>query len=467
MHKEVHMSQKTTVSFALVSQMMGASLLSMPYIFSQLGVVLVVLSFSLIFVIVIILLAQFTEAIHYSGAMSYRDATKKICGNKACQLLNICLIVSYYGFCTGYIIISSRSAYSFIKNTFSTGDFNIIWVKIVISFFIVFPLTLVSKMSILAKVSSISSLIIFVTVISIATIFFIRFSKQSICGNGSYHINILPEQSPGQAVLLFLMYIPSIQSNFGSYNAIPSLLNSVQGPAIFKKQTVKISAWIAATFGTIFYLCVGYMGAIMFGTKISNNIFVNIGECNFIYFNILGLLYGLVVIISFPLVIFPIKETLLAQYGMSINDKKGQLWALLISSLFVVFSFALAAVYENIVVIFAIFASLSGFVYVFYLPFIFSLKLPQLRSQNQHADAENDAMHVVDPLMVPILAHIMPVERARALTIRMFGHDRKSFGEVHPRTPSIFQDAINCSCDFGSGMHLSHEQWTEQSECYA
>ncbi|KAH0572191.1 Amino acid transporter family protein [Spironucleus salmonicida] len=421
-----NIKDQASTSFSLVSQMMGASLLSISFITFQMGAVLSAIVFIGVYIFVLYLLNIFTEAVHYTQSRSYMEVTTKICGKKMAILLNVCIIVSFYGFCTGYVIISANSVVSFIQNV-GKYSFNTYLAKALIAFVLIFPLCLIKSMGVLSKVSSISSFIILITVVSIVAIFFVKLDARQICKvDGKdvlYKIQAFPQSSPFITILTFLMYIPSIQSNFGCHNGIPSLLNDLKGPPIFKKKILKVSLGIAITGASIFYALVGYFGAAMFGDQIQSNIFINFAKCNLLYFNILALLYAIVVIISFPLVVFPIKETLLQIFGLTMDTTKGYLVSVIISFIFVTLAFALAAVYENIVVIFGIFASLSGFIYVFCLPIIFAIQLPRLREQNRHLDEVPDSEQMVDPIIVPILSNFMSVDRARALSIKMFGMD--------------------------------------------
>lgn len=55
---------------------------------------------------------------------------------------------------------------------------------------------------------------------------------------------------------------------------------------------------------------VGYMSAAMFGDDIQQSVLKAFAPCKDLYIDILSVLYAIVVIINFPLVLYPLKASL-------------------------------------------------------------------------------------------------------------------------------------------------------------
>ena len=61
----------------------------------------------------------YIEACFYTKAKSYKDLTTKLMGTKMGVMLEISLLIAYYGVMTGYIIISAGSIVNFVQTYFN------------------------------------------------------------------------------------------------------------------------------------------------------------------------------------------------------------------------------------------------------------------------------------------------------------------------------------------------------------
>jgi amino acid permease len=108
--------QTGSTSFTLLSQMMGASLLSCSFIVHKLGWVLTSVAFLVTLLYSIYIYKYYVDLAHYTQASSYREMTERIISKKFSIVLDICIIITYFGFVTAYIIISSSAVISFLQN---------------------------------------------------------------------------------------------------------------------------------------------------------------------------------------------------------------------------------------------------------------------------------------------------------------------------------------------------------------
>lgn len=75
-----------------------------------------------------------------------------------------------------------------------------------------------------------------------------------------------------------------------------------------KVKILRTATYIVIGLASTVYLVTGYTGSITFNTSISDNIINTYSDkCDFVWPNILFIVYSFVVMIAFPLILFPIK----------------------------------------------------------------------------------------------------------------------------------------------------------------
>ncbi|CAL6084040.1 Amino_acid transporter family protein [Hexamita inflata] len=253
--------------------MLGASLLSISFIIAKLGWVIALIAIAFTVIFDIYMYKFFVDISHYTQAQSYRELTERAVSKKLSIVLEVSIIISYFGVMTAYIIISSSLVMIFIKNVIGY-DANKYAVKAILSFCVIFPLTLLKSLKQLSKVAAISGVAIFTFALSIIVYFFIHVGSKQLCvPDGSspikYNLNAFPNVSSVTAFLYFLMYIPSLQGNFTVHTTIPAMVRELQGPPVLRKRVVHISLIVAVILALILQLLVGFMGAAMFGDDIT------------------------------------------------------------------------------------------------------------------------------------------------------------------------------------------------------
>eukprot|EP00702_Spironucleus_salmonicida_P000591 EST41882.1 Amino acid transporter family protein [Spironucleus salmonicida] len=327
--------------------MMWASLLSLPSLVQKLGLpaVIVLYIFSIIFTLWIY--DSFVDAAYYTQARSYRQMILKILGKKASIVLDVSIIVNYYGVTTAYMVIASQNYISFLKQV-ADFDANPYITKVVIAC-IIFCLCLLRNLKQLGKIASIALLTIFIFSFTLIAYFFIGLKSKQLCpAASSYGIVISPKVGGLMTFVNFLAYLPATQGAFTAHIMIPTMLSEMEGPNIIKKKVLKISLLIACVSAFCLYMLSGIMGATIFGSAIADNVLVSFQPCKFVWIYIMQFCYGLVIIIVYPLIIYPIKVSFVS-YLPQFKEWKVHLT---VSVVVVVATMALAMVFESILTTF-------------------------------------------------------------------------------------------------------------------
>ncbi|CAL6026257.1 Amino_acid transporter family protein [Hexamita inflata] len=422
MQKQSHQTQLT--SSTLLSQMMGASLLSCAFIFHKLGYVLALLAFFLTILFNLFSYKYYVRVAHYVQVSSYRELTEKVVSKPLSLVLDASIMITAFGFLTSYIIISSSAITNFFFNNFQI-TLNEILVKGVVAVVFIFPLCLLKSLKTLSKISVVSGVAIFVTVATVVVYFCMHAKDKILCQNEgkiiNYGINAFPKVSVFKAILYFLMYIPSLQGNFTAHRVIPTLIKELQGPPLLKRKVVSISINIAMFMALILYLSVGLMGAAMFGEDIKDNILKAFAPCQWVWIDICSLVYAMVVINAYPLVMYPIKMSIVNLCKKEPQTKEGYRIQVIVSITYVILTTILAMTVEQILPIFGLFSSLTGIIFYFVVPVCFYVNYPKIKRENIHMDTPNDDTNV-DPVMVGVLAVVSEnsIPRIRAFSQRMF-----------------------------------------------
>eukprot|EP00703_Trepomonas_sp_PC1_P001313 JAP95293.1 Amino acid transporter family protein [Trepomonas sp. PC1] len=422
--------QLSSSAFTMLTQMLGSTMLAFPFVTYKLGWALT--TFILIHSVVMTLVTMYyyTMGCYYTLADSYKELVVKVLGKKAGTLLDISLFVSYYGYMTSYVIVSSNGVTSFVLNNFN-AVMNPYITKTVIVFVIMFPLCLLKSLKQVSKISTIAGMIIFVFVISMAVYFFMHVGSQTLCSyNGhdiKYSLPTFPRASFLESLLFFIMYIPSMFGNFSAHPVVPRFLKELVGPYPFKKILITKAIQYAVGIVTVCLVLVGYLGAWMFGEDIQQNILKAFAPCKDIYIDILSLFYAIVVIINFPLVLYPLKASLVQSFHEQMETKKGYRITIWIDLIFLVAALLLALFLESIVSIFGLFASIAGFVFYFLIPFYCFIVINKLRENGKHLDdiEDNGQPISIDSLSTAIITMATGnVEQARRLSMKMFGQNQ-------------------------------------------
>ncbi|EFO64474.1 Hypothetical protein GLP15_1127 [Giardia lamblia P15] len=446
-----------SASFMLISQIVGSALLSIAYIFSRVGLSLMFFVLPLSFAIALALIFPVIEGCYLTQSYSYRALTQKVIGPKFAYVMDAMLILLYFGFLTSYIIIASQSFIGILRSFLPSFDSHR-WIpyvmKACVSFLIILPLSLLKSTKVLSAIASVSIFFAMGMAITIPVYYFISLGRNGqVCPRfpstkptdgstvGGFFRPAVPWwPSPSKGLglgpvpmgfLFFFGYIPLLQGNYTSQLAIPAMLELISGPMYLRMRILKISITVAFIFCTMLYVFTGIFGALLFGKSILPNLLSSFDICADYWITSIKAMYGLVVCITYPIALFPLKLALIAYTKVGCEESPKRWYGLFVafSFIFLIPGVGIALVYENIAAIFGLVGSLCGGVIYFGVPIWVCYKLPFLRAEYPH-DIDKEFKEAADHLGVvrteaigtSVLALMLPgsaneaLSRARALS---------------------------------------------------
>lgn len=165
---------------------------------------------------------------------------------------------------------------------------------------------------------------IFVYIITILVYFFMHLhDKDDWCYDASgtsqgysYGLRMWPhENTMLMNILTVVTYVPALQSNFVAQPVIPRFLKELQAPYFYRKKLVYFAMYISLITVALCFLLAGIFGSIIVGDHADSNLLIALSKCNNVWTDILFLLYSFVVIIGYPLVLYPMKASFIETIG--------------------------------------------------------------------------------------------------------------------------------------------------------
>lgn len=137
-------------------------------------------------------------------------------------------------------------------------------------------------------------------------------------------------------------------------------------------------------------MLVGFMGAAMFDNQITDNILVSLSSCNWLWVSILQLLNTFVVIIVYPLLVYPIKISITSWCGQKPEERKGYLVMVAVSIAFVLISMSISMGLSQILIVLGLFAAIAGCVIFLVTPIMLMINYKKAMQQyagKDHSEA--------------------------------------------------------------------------------
>lgn len=400
--------------FTFITQMIGGSLLSIPYVCARLGLVLSTIVITFVLIIALILMLQVVNACYYTNAQTFKQVTQKVLGSKFAVCIDVALILNNYGFLVSYIIISAQSFHTLLTTFFASSLEGLpfdpyLVIKAGLTFGIMLPLSLLRNIKILGSVASAGLGLIILTVFSVVMYYsasFARHNQTCLFQNVDYTPGIRPQpplwpkeqqigavqmSAPVMGIIFAISYIPMLMGSFSIHAGAPPILYELHGSNDQRLRSIRKSMYYAYAFCFLMYMLMGCFGALLYGYNVSTNILYSFKLCGKdIYLTIVGIAYGLMVCIAYPLIQYPLKVSLVSYCHL--NPKRKLLNYMVysgFSTAFALLAFTLAALYDNIASIFGLFGSVCGVLIYFIVPILLWHKLPKLKARSPIIDRLN------------------------------------------------------------------------------
>lgn len=388
------------VMFTFINCCVGAGLLAIGKIFSVSGLVM-----SAIYMVACMIYCYWSfrvlaKSSYHGDFATMRESGEKLWGRRYGLFVDVCLILATVGFFCSYVSVSSdyirEGIYRLGKESNPSlevlgSDTWKVWFKPIISAAVIFPLTLVRTIDKISVISSFAIIFALVAFIGINVRFFQYIATNEV--NGKPHrrpeVPVFPTKDGWyQTIAYFTTFFAlfTIQANM-----IP-LQRELNGTPSQRLKIVNISARWTIIICAVLYIVTGVEGAIMFNRScptspvdeecipINANILLTFGDD--IAMIIIKLLYAIVVIVSFPCMIYPVRASICRWFNIDkfngkktypnmtkeeqkqlpLNIRYGYLWYILIGLIILIFVTIIAIVIPDIDKVLTITANIFGLI---------------------------------------------------------------------------------------------------------
>ena len=129
-------------------------------------------------------------------------------------------------------------------------------------------------------------------------------------------------------------------------------------------------------------------GCIMFSDNVASNILLSFWPTN-IVMSIIRLLYAIMMLMSFGVIVYPVRSIFMEWFKLDVNTPKGKLWFYLIGLIIVLFTAALSIAVPDIAVVLNIVSSFFGIPAYWCIPVLAFWILPKLRANSTVSSTDN------------------------------------------------------------------------------
>ncbi|CAL6059210.1 Amino_acid transporter family protein [Hexamita inflata] len=350
------MENKIELSIGLVIQMLGPSLLSLPFIIHDLGYGSAIIQFVVCWLFVFAALYYVVEASHYTKSTSCATLSERAIGKPIMKVTSVFYTIYYIGHCACLIQISSDSIISFTRNIFNK-EFSKAATAAVVSFICIF-FCLFKSTQFLHKIFTLSGLLILILIFSVLIYFAESWDSKKMCefeNDTEFYKIAAFTGNFGHQIKLFAKYFPTFQCMFQIHSFIPQLIQQIPGPPLPKKNYVQLQSRIAVSISSLAYIVIGFLSAVMFGNLNKVNLYDSFDPCYTPVVDLLYIAYSILLVVGVPVSFQPLKFGLL-----QLVKKTGFLWTLLLSIVFCT-SCGVVAQIPSILTVYGLFSASAGF----------------------------------------------------------------------------------------------------------
>lgn len=385
-----------SLAYQYINCCIGAGLLTVPKIFSVSGFVMSAIYQVASVAFCVWCFKILVDANYHGNFRTLRELTEKTYGRVLAILTDISILICNIGFLISYITVSSdyiRRAISELGHIEALESSS--WqmgFKAIVTAVILLPLTLLRSVASMNYVSTFAVLFVFVAVIAI-TVRFAQFMAGTPIPGHPYHdrppVPVLPAPGSGPKVVAYFTVFFSLYSMHASTSPVQIEL---KGTPKQRRATMNSAIWLTLALVTVIYVLVAVEGALMFDASCPRPGYVpsdgvpdpclDIKENILLMFKgdtaitIIRLLYALVILVSYPVMLFPMRSSIAEWFHVDKYTKRGYLWYLLIGFVVTAISMLLAIAIPQIDVVLSIASNLAGILLYECLAVVAWYKLP-------------------------------------------------------------------------------------------
>lgn len=409
-----------TLVFMLANTCIGSAMLALSFYTASLGWPLAIIYF--------IISALFTnwsysviiKACRLSDAKSMTDVILATGGKGVRLLVDISIFCIFIGVLIVYIIIATsyiRSLYDLIAKTSQcvapsaydfiqcsnyeaclSKDHRVDLIITACIGYIVFM-----ALSFLPSVAALNSVSLIVIVVAILSVIAVVIRVAQALSTGRLPGDVDGTWTRPDPRIPYAPGLVSALSNFpvffllyGCQPSIPPLFSELPGSAQSKSRIIKVSSYASTFIAGILYIIIAFVGSVGFYGPNQAKQYQdgNILSCfppGDIFMTVVRLLYGLVIIVSWPVIMFPLRAIVMDWFKVTRSTRKGKVTFFLIGLIVNLVTTTAAMFIPSITVVFNIISAFFGIVPFEVIPTIVSLYLPTLRMSRQAAQTKDTA----------------------------------------------------------------------------
>jgi amino acid permease len=364
-------------TFVLLSAILGAGILSLPYAVAKTGFIL-----GPFLLIIGALVTRYTikllvSAAKLSNTNSYEELAFYCYGRIGCIVLSLISCILIFGSLVAFLVIIGDTATVGLNNLFNLNHaLSHATVLIFVTIFLLFPLCLLRSVHQLERFAALA-----VSIIICFSIVIIVDGIISVANRTDNRLNIsafIPGISIFESIPIVLLAYTCQTMIYPIYNNLtPKTITNMNRVV---DNTIYISSVLYITVGLFAYIQFSYIHG-----DVLNNF-----SATSTFYNIIRLFFSVAIIIHYPIIAFAFKNsllTLLKQFNIAINNL--QLYNILQTIFLITITNVLAIILPNLSIVFSLTGSLTGFPFCFILPLLFYLKVHEKLNNGTTADDTN------------------------------------------------------------------------------
>ena len=149
----------------------------------------------------------------------------------------------------------------------------------------------------------------------------------------------------------------------------------------------------------VLYMLNAVSSYLLFGKNIASNVLVSFPSNNYVM-TAVRLCYALVIIMSFVVIVYPIRSIFMEWMNLDMTTKIGKIVFYIIGILLTVFGVGFSILVPDIVTVFNAVSALFGIAVYWVIPIIARWKLPDLEMNSQVPESDDEEMQRRDTMSI-------------------------------------------------------------------
>lgn len=396
-HKYIYKKPSTASRYALLFTIfnccIGSGLLAIPKVVSVSGFVVAACYDVISFTFCTYCFLLMTEVNYHGNYASTRELARNLYGKAFMWSVDIsvlaCILpITYISISADYI---RTSLITLANLTVLDSQMWKVVFKIIIAACVIFPLTIPRSISALNIVSSFAVVFVILAFVMLNIRFFGWFTSGEL--NGKHHeappVPWYPEST--EYIADIISYYTIFSTLYSLHASMTPIQFDITGSPRYRTRSMKLTILIILPIVTIIYAAAAIEGSLMFNRNcpdpsvtdcipVNSNILLSFTGDTII--SVVMFLYSIVILTSFPVMLYPIRANILAWFKIDKSTKRGYGLFVLIGFILTVVCATLAILIPNIDKVLSIMGNIFGVIIFQLFPLMVVYKLPLLKKNS-------------------------------------------------------------------------------------